>query len=74
MPPKMFTTDGSEKDPVVVYKLYAQKRPGKMNEDDCPFYLAVNNNLKADRVGSNERVVQGGCRWHKQLSKNIAII
>jgi len=30
----------------VVYKLYAQKRPEKMNEDDSPFYLAVNNNLK----------------------------
>jgi len=24
--------DGSEKDPIVVYKLYAQKRPEKMNE------------------------------------------
>ena len=37
MPPKMFTTDGSEKDPIVVYKLYARKRPEKMNEDDSPF-------------------------------------
>ena len=32
MPPKMFAIDGSEKDPIVVYKLYAQKRPEKMNE------------------------------------------
>ena len=48
MPPKMFATDGSEKDPIVVYKLYAQKRPEKMNEDDSPFCLAVNNNLKAE--------------------------
>jgi len=31
MPPKMVATDGSEKDPIVVYKLYAQKRPEKMN-------------------------------------------
>ena len=26
MPPKMFATDGSEKDPIVVYKLYAQTK------------------------------------------------
>ena len=48
MPRKMFAANGSEKDPIVVYKLYAQKRPEKMNEDDSPFYLAVNNNLKAE--------------------------
>ena len=37
--PKMFATDGSEKDPVVVYKLYAQK---------------VNNNLKAESLQTKE--------------------
>ena len=50
----MFATDGSEKDPVVVYKLYAQKRPEKINEDDSPFYLAVNNNLKAESLQTKE--------------------
>ena len=50
MPPKMLATDGSEKVPIVVYKLYAQKRLEKMNEDDSPFYLAVNNNLKAESL------------------------
>ena len=54
MAPKMFATDGSEKDPIVVYKLYAQKRPEKMNEDDSPFYLAVNNNLKAESLQTKE--------------------
>ena len=29
--------DGSEKDPIVVYKLYTQKRPEKMLEDDSSF-------------------------------------
>ena len=53
MPPKMFATDGSERDPVVVYKLYAQKRPEKMTEDDSPFYLAVNN-LKAESLQTKE--------------------
>jgi hypothetical protein len=41
--PKMFSTDGSEKDPVAVYKLFAQKRPDKMSQADAPFYLALNN-------------------------------
>ncbi|CAH3152537.1 unnamed protein product [Porites lobata] len=54
MPPKMFATDGSEKDSIVVYKLYAQKRPEKMNEDDFPFYLAFNNNLKAESLQTKE--------------------
>ena len=54
MPPKMFATDGSEKDPVVFYKLYAQKRPEKMNEDNSPFHLAVNNNLKAESLQTKE--------------------
>ena len=50
----MFATDGSVKDPIVVYKLYAEKRPEKMNEDDSPFYLAVNNNLKAESLQTKE--------------------
>ncbi|XP_073258936.1 uncharacterized protein KIAA1958-like [Porites lutea] len=54
MPPKMLATDGSEKDPIVVYKLYAQKRPEKMSKDDSPFYLAVNNNLKAESLQAKE--------------------
>ena len=57
MPPKMFATDGSEKDPVVIYKLSLRpERPEKMNEDetDPPFYLAVNNNLKAESLQTKE--------------------
>ena len=38
----------------MVYKLYAQKRPEKMNEDDSRFYLAVNNNLKAESLQTKE--------------------
>jgi len=68
MPPKMFATDGSEKDPIVVSKLYAQKRPEKMNEDDFPFYLAVNNNLKAESLQTKEwSQVQGWSCWHQQI-------
>lgn len=40
--PKMFAPNSSEKDPVAVSKLFAQKRPEGMKEAQSPFYLAVN--------------------------------
>jgi len=49
VPPKMFATDETERDPVAVYNFFARKRPEEMNQDDAPFYLAVNN-LKADSL------------------------
>ena len=42
VPPKMFAADETERDPVAVYKFFARKRPEEMNQDDAPFYLAVN--------------------------------
>lgn len=50
VPPKMFASDTTEKDPVAVYKFFASKRPWEMNQDDSPFYLAVNNGLKPDSL------------------------
>ena len=50
VPPKMFATDQTERDPVAVYKFFARKRPEEMNQDNAPFYLAVNNGLKADSL------------------------
>jgi len=41
--PKMFSANRGEKDPVAVYKVFAEKRPEKMNGPDAPFYIAVNN-------------------------------
>ena len=41
--PKMFSVPESERDPVAVYKVYAEKRPSEMNDNNAPFYLAVNN-------------------------------
>ena len=40
--PKMFSVPESERDPVAIYKFYAEKRPSEMNDKDAPFYLAVN--------------------------------
>ena len=31
----MFATDGTERDPVAVYKLFAKKRPKEINLDDA---------------------------------------
>ena len=46
----MFATDGTDRDPVAVCKLFARKRPEEMNQDDAPFYLVLNNTLKADSL------------------------
>lgn len=49
--PKMFTTNETKRDPVAVNNFFARKRPKEMNQDDhAPFYLAVNNGLKADSL------------------------
>ena len=39
----MFSVPGNQRDPIAVYKLFAEKRPAEMNSDDSPFYLAVNS-------------------------------
>ena len=38
----MFST-GDERDPVVGYKIYREKRPENMMADDAPFYLGINH-------------------------------
>ena len=46
--PKAFATPDlpRERDPVVVYKIYSEKRPESMNKPDAPFYLGVNHTTK----------------------------
>ena len=70
----MFATDGSEKDPIVVYKLHAKTRPEKMNEDDSPFCSAVNYNLKAESLQTKEwfKVGPVGINKRNGLMKNMA--
>ena len=71
--PKIFSTDGSEKDPVAVYKLFVQKRHEKMKDSDAPFYIAVNNVsekcwFKCNAVGTNKL---GGLM--KEMSKKAGL-
>ena len=49
--PKMFST-GDERDPVVVYKIYCEKRTENIMADNAPFYLEINH-TKTD--GSKKR-------------------
>ena len=46
--PKAFATSDlpRERDPVVVFKIYSEKRPESMNKPDAPFYLGVNHTTK----------------------------
>ena len=49
---KMFSVPGNERDPIAVYKLFAEQRPAEMNSDDIPFYLAVNNLKKLESLSN----------------------
>ena len=51
----MFATDGSEKDPVAVYKFFSEKRPREMKYDDAPFYLSVNNFKATDSAETSTK-------------------
>ena len=46
--PKAFGTPDlpCERDPVVVFEIYSEKRPESMNKPDAPFYLGVNHTTK----------------------------
>ena len=35
-----------ERDPVVAFKIYSEKRPESLNKPDAPFYLDVNHIAK----------------------------
>ena len=47
--PKAFATPDlpREGDPVVVFKIYSEKRPESMNKPGAPFYLRVNHTTKS---------------------------
>ena len=64
----MFSTDG-EQDPVVVFKMYREKRPDNMMVDRAPFYLGIN---VAKKDGSKELVQVGthGCNQTKHFDEN----
>ena len=60
--PKMYAvpTNPPEKDPVFVYKLYAEKRPNEMSTDEAPFYLAVNHckKVSSDKTSLMKRMAE----------------
>ena len=68
VPPKMFASDETERDPVAVYKFFAGKRPEEMNQDDAPLYLAVNNDLKADSL-ARKSWFKSGSVWRKHIQR-----
>ena len=65
VPPKKFSTDGTERDPVVLYKLFATKRPEQMNQEDTPLLSGCKQRFE-DRDACNKRLVQVQCCWGKQ--------
>lgn len=59
MKPRIYGVPGSERDPIMIYKIYASKRP--INYPDSPFYLAIN-------VRSNKK---GDFAWFKSSAMGV---
>ena len=72
--PKMYAipTNPPEKDPVFVYKFYAEKRPNEMNTDEAPFYLAVNHCKKVSSDKSWFKKSAIGVNTLNSLMKRMA--
>ena len=51
--PKMFATDADETDLVETFKVFSQKRPAEMNDDDAPMVTnaAIENSLLRNHSG-----------------------
>ena len=65
---------GNERDPIAVYKLFAEKRPAEMNSDDSPFYLAVNSLKKLESLSNKEwfKKAPAGVNKLNSIMKNMA--
>ena len=48
----MFSAPGNERNPIAVYKLFAEQRPAEVNSDDSPFCFAVNNLKKLESLSN----------------------
>ena len=72
--PKMFSVPGNERDPIAVYKLFAEKRPAEMNSDDSPFYLAANNLKKLESLSNKAwfKKAPAGVNKLNSIMKNMA--
>ena len=74
VPPKIFSVPGNERDPIAVYKLFAEQRPAEMNSDDSPFYLAVNNLKKLESLSNKALLKKAPASVNKLnlIMKNMA--
>ena len=45
-----FAKGSPDRDPVFVYKVYSEKRPSLIKDDDSPFYLGINRSFSRDVI------------------------
>ena len=72
--PKAFALPNSsrDRDPVVVYKTYREKRPDSMNRPEAPFYLGINHIKTQSSTKSWFRANAMGVNKLNNLMKNMA--
>ncbi len=72
--PKAFALPNSshDRDPVVVYKTYCEKRPDSMNKPEAPFYLGINHIKTPSSSKSWFKANAMGVNKLNSLMKNMA--
>ena len=68
----MFSSSGSDRDPLIAFQLYAAKRQEKINSEDSPLYLAVNLTKMANSSKPWFKAAQMGVNKLNSLMKTIA--
>lgn len=68
--PKMFATNENDpRNPVALYKIYAQKRPANFCDVNDPFYLAPNTIMKQESESDHKESVQWFIRQKIGMNK-----
>lgn len=71
--PKMFAVQGSERNPLQAYQLYASKRPEDMKKPDSPFYLSINHTKSAESTKPWFKSAPMGVNKLNSLMKTMAM-
>jgi len=68
VPPKMFATDETERDPVAVYKFFCQEETRGNESRRCSLLSGLKQRFKG-RLASKKRLVQVLRCWRKQTQR-----
>lgn len=70
--PRMFAVAGSDRDPVMFYRIYVSKRPAELHSEESPYYLAINNTKNPNSTKPWFKAAPMGVNKLNSLMKTMA--